>query len=579
MFKKKRKKHLWFVSTLVLLCLGGGAAAYWWQNQEESIAIEVSAADELIPQEAVFVASISTNSRQWQQIRELGTPETQAAFQRRLSRWRSELLTVNGYKYQRDIKPWLGSEITIAFLGSTTSKTDPRLNLSELSREDTFTKQPLVAILPVKNPIQVQRLWDNANLPVTAKVLERTYKRIQIKEIKSPDSLNYSLTILGDFAIVATHPKAIEQVIDTYFGAASLATTPGYAESLTQLTTEKPFAEFYLNIPTALQEAAASSIKSVSTEEIEQQQKQGVAGTVSIEGEELSIDGILWLKPDSQQTYLLDNSAERMPKLLPIETRLMLAGSDLQQFWQGLVADSQLLPLIPFDPYAISDFIKATTDLDWEEDFLPWMGEEFSLAVIPVSANQPSQQHSGYDLGGAIAFLVEVSDRSTAEKTLAELDRIVASKYKFGVKSTKIGGKPVVNWTSPLEGINATRGWLESDVVFLTIGAPVAEEFLPQPKANLRSNELFKKVVLTGNNNSENQFFLDVERTINGGNLGILQLPAHQQMLLDAIRTIGFTTATNDETSTRFEIVLQLKNLAIAPQSDLEIQQPLPKGD
>ncbi|MEC4983776.1 MAG: DUF3352 domain-containing protein [Oscillatoria sp. PMC 1068.18] len=576
MFRKKRKKHLWFVSTLVLLCLGGGAAAYWWQNQEQSISVEVSAADELIPQEAVFVASLTTNSRKWEEIRELGTPETQAALTRLLSRLQSELLTINGYKYDRDIQPWLGSEITIAFLASTTSKSDPRLNSSELSAEETLTKQPLIAILPVKNPIQVQRLWNNANLPVTAKVLERTYKRIPIKEIQSPDSLNYSLTILGDFAIVATHPKAIEQAIDTYFGAASLATTPGYAESLTQLTAEKPFAEFYLNVPTALQEAAASSIKSVSTEQIAQQQKQGIAGTVSIEGEELSIDGILWLKPDTQQTYLLDNSTERMPKFLPIETRMMLAGSDLQQFWEGLVADSQLLPLIPFDPYAISDFVKATTDLDWEKDFLPWMGSEFSLAVIPTSASQRRQQRSGYDLGGAIALMVEVSDRQTAEKTLTKLDRIMATKYKFGVKATEIAGKPVVNWTSPLKGINATRGWLESDVAFLTIGAPVAEEFLPQPKANLRSNELYKKVVLTGTNNSENQFFLDVERTINGGNLGIVQLPAHQQMLLDAIRTIGFTNLTNDETSTRFEIVLQLKKSAIAPQPELEIPQPAP---
>ena len=115
------------------------------------------------------------------------------------------------------------------------------------------------------------------------------------------------------------------------------------------------------------------------------QQRQGVAATVSLEPDGIRFKGISWLKPNSTQKNEVENASSRLPRRLPADTLLMISGDNLARLWQDYAqgADSNPLALMP--PTYLSGGLKATIDMNLEEDLLPWMGGEFLFALIPAS--------------------------------------------------------------------------------------------------------------------------------------------------------------------------------------------------
>ncbi len=76
---------------------------------------ELPVGSEVIPQDALMTISVSTDTGQWDKLREFGTPQSQAAIDQNLAGARDRILTANGFDYDRDIKPWIGREVTVAF--------------------------------------------------------------------------------------------------------------------------------------------------------------------------------------------------------------------------------------------------------------------------------------------------------------------------------------------------------------------------------------------------------------------------------------------------------------------------------
>ncbi|WP_052128404.1 DUF3352 domain-containing protein [Neosynechococcus sphagnicola] len=79
----------------------------------------------------------------------------------------------------------------------------------------------------------------------------------------------------------------------------------------------------------------------------------------------------------------------------------------------------------------------------------------------------------------------------------------MGSRYRFQIKPATLNGLEVVNWASQDGRLTATHGWLDGNVAFLTVGAPIADTLTPRPKANLADSPLFHTGVpreLTPNN-------------------------------------------------------------------------------
>jgi hypothetical protein len=547
--RKKKKTSLPLILGAAVLLIAGGAVAYWFLVQRKNLGDALVGAN-VIPQDALLAVSISTAPEQWQQLRQYGTPETQAEFSKQLASLTNNFLTANGYNYQQDIQPWLGKQVTIAYLPSKAAAATAK----PIQPTPPLAQQSMVMVLPIDDALKAQQLLEKPNSPSSGKFVQRNYKGIQIRQTQGSSSQNLSTTLLGRFLVVTSDSFAIERAIDTYKGGASLAATPGYKSALAQIQAYQPFAQLYLNVPGWAANLAATSARELSPEKLAQaQQKQGIAATVTLEQEGIRFKGISWLKPNSPNKLVVENNAKIMPSRLPADTLLMMSNGNLQHLWQDYVRGAASNPLTPIKPENLRAGFKSTTGLDLEQDLLSWMGGEFSLSLIPKPKSAAS------DLGVGVALAVQATSRSSAQTTFNQLDEVMAKKYQFQVQKTQLGGQPVVNWTSQLGGIIATHGWLDQNVAFLTLGAPVAEALVPKPKATLAENELFIQAVPKDLSPNNGHFFIDVENTINAGNLALPPIAPQQKKLISAMRAIGVTAAIHNDSSTRFDIFVMLK--------------------
>ncbi len=552
---QKNKSSLLLTLGGAILLIGGGVAAYYALMSRQA-AQQVSAAASVIPQDAMAVVSLTTQSQQWQRLQQYGTPESKAALNQMLQQWRDRAFTEKGFNFQTDIQPWVGDEIMLAWLPeqALTSGAEPTPN-SSLSSP---TKPALVAVFPIANPLKAKEILEQPKSLAQGEVSDRKYKGVDILETKGLPTENYSVAVLGqDFLLVSNDPAATDRAIDTYKGGNSLAQTPGYVSATQKIQTSRSFAQFYLNIPVATSIASFTSERPIPPETLERlQQNQGFASNMILASQGVSFKSISWLKPNSQTTLDVDNNANTLIRQLPNSTILATTGSSLQQVWQDYSQAAKNNPLAPLNPQVLSNSLNQATGMDLEKDFLSWMDGEFSLSLIPAMPNkeQPQKFSAGF------ALMVKTSDRATAEAVLKKLDTVMKDN-NFSVGAAQIQGQPVIKWTSPYGGFSVIRGWLDNDTAFATMGAPIADQFLPEPQLQLTSNPLVKQTLPTELTPNSGSFFVDLEQFFNPRSLSLPPLPPQQKVWVDAIRSIGITAAVSNERSTRYDGFVKFKQV------------------
>jgi hypothetical protein len=549
--KKKKPSLLLTLGTAALL-VGGGGAAYWLLTQRGAGPGELPVGSGVIPQDALMAISVSTDAGQWEKLREFGTAQSQAAVDQNLAGVRDRILTANGFDYERDIKPWIGKEVTVAFL-SPQAASPPSGGTGALPPVPK-NQQSTIMILPVQDGGKAKDTLERFK-PQSGKLVDRTYQGIQIKETQGAVAQNYSATVLdGKLVVITNDPKAMDRAIDTYKGGPALAATPGYTQALGKIQAVQPFGKLYVNLPAAAAVTSANSGKPVSPQSLAQvQQVQGLAATAVLESEGVRFKSVSWLKPDSQRRYDVQNTAKTMPGRLPADTIIMASGGNLKQFWQDYSQGATANPISPINPQGLRDGLKATVGMDLDKDFLTWMAGEFSLSLVAApEGGSPS-------LPFGLVFMVQASDRRAAEDTLKRLDDAMVSKYKFKVEQSRLGDRPVTNWSLPVGGPTITRGWLDGDVAFLTLGAPIANSMVPKPTAALADSPNFKTAVPTEPNPNNGHFFVNVDRAINAKSLPLLQLPPGNRDLVAAVRSLGVTAAISDDRTTRYDVFVWLQ--------------------
>ncbi len=244
-----------------------------------------------------------------------------------------------------------------------------------------------------------------------------------------------------------------------------------------------------------------------------------------------------------------------MLERIPDNAMMVMVGGNLQQLWQDYSKDAASNPIAPFNPEALSSSLKQATQMDLEKDFLSWMDGEFSLALIPAIPNKQTPQK----FSAGLALMVETRDRQAAETALEKLDAAMKSK-DFQIQPAQLQGQPVVKWTSPYGGFSVIRGWLEEDVLFATLGAPIANQILPEPQNAIPSDSLFRETVPTELSPNNGSFFVDVEQVFDRRNLSLPQLPPAQAVWVNAIQAIGVKAAVVSDRSTRYDIFVNIKD-------------------
>jgi hypothetical protein len=542
---KKDKTSLIITAGATLLVIAGGIGAYLLIASRRSVQ-DVPIGANIIPQDAMMTISLSTNSGEWEKLQQYGTPESKIALNRFLGDLRDRLLTTNGYGYQQDIQPWIGKEVMIAFMQNYT--TSPTTSISQ---------QSVAIVMPIDNALKAKEIFAQPKPINQGKMVERKYKGIQIAELQGVPDRKLSVAALGsEYLVVTTDPKAIDRIIDTYKGEPSITTSPGFIQSLESIKTNQPFAQLYFNVPVSAKYASINSSRPISPENLEKLQTQGFTTAVTLESDGIAFKSIAWLKNNAEPKLAVENNAQTMLTRLPNNTMMAINGGNLQRLWQDYSQGTQANPIAPFPPEALRSAIKSSTGMDWDQDFINWMKGEFSLSLIPAATIQKTPGKFGF----GFVFMVETNDYKAADKSLKKLDEVMKTK-NFKVEETQIGGQPVIKWTTPFGGVSLTRGWINKNVAFMTVGAPVAEAILPPPKRPLLGSEFFEKAMRSQLKPNNGGFFLDVDKAFNPQNLAIPELPPNQKVWVEAIKSIGFTTAVISDKTTRYDAFIQLKKV------------------
>ncbi|MBH8572042.1 DUF3352 domain-containing protein [Nostocaceae cyanobacterium CENA369] len=551
--KKKKKPSLVLTLSAAGLLIGVGSAAYWFLIQGQRFSRDLPVGANIIPQDAVFAVSLTTDAKQWQKLYEFGTKETQAELNKNLLQLRDRFLTSNGYNFEKDIQPWVGEEVTLAILAPETSK--PALKPVATDKDTADSQQSMIMVLPVKNPEMAKSIWAQPKALKQGKWIDRTYQGFTIKQADGQAGENLSATLIDRrFLVITDNLKNTERAIDAYKSKTSLATTGGFAENMAKISSYQPFAQFYVNVPTAAKIATASPNRHLPAQVLAQlQNNQGLAGTITLEPKGISLKGVSWLNPNSQRLLAVENTAGKMQNRLPGETLMMLSGGNLQRLWSDYVLTSQGNPFSPVTPEQLKSSVKSLTNLDLDRDLLSWMKGEFSLSVIPSSPKDDSPKN----FRAGLVFMVQASDRKLAEASIQKLDDAMKNQYQFQIQSQTVAGQPIINWVAPFGTLTATHGWLDDNVAFFILGAPVMDKIYPKPNNTLASTLGFQQTVPTELNPNNGQFFLDVERTTK--NFPLPSLFSNQRTLLAATRSIGVTAAVSDSRSNRYDIFFALK--------------------
>ena len=501
----------------------------------------------LLPPDTLLSVSISTEPERWQKFTEFGIPTSRAVFEKQLTKFQTDFLTSYGYDYRRDIQPWIGKQILIGYLNNPGAT--PRKPALKIPTPQT------IAILPIVDRAAAQKVAQQHQTTIDANLVETNYKGIAIREFRRKTG-TMAIAILDNFMAIATDRAALQRVIDTQQNGKSLLTVPGYTKALTEIEIDRPFARIYANIPMATAVAAANSPQTLAADKLATAQiQQGIAANATIETEGIAWKGISWLKPTPKQKLVVENQGQNFAANLPANTLVMLSGGNLQRLWQDYVRSADTNPLAPIQPQDLVKNLTSLTGLELESEILNWSKGAFGVAMIP----KPDKIDT--EFGAGLVMLQQSNDRSAADKAFAKLDTTMSQKQAFKIAKTKLGGRDVINWTSPLSGTAATHGWLDSNLAFLTLGAPVASTLIPQPQQRLSDTPLFQQSTRSSLTPHNGQLFIDIDRTINAGNLPLPYLSPEVAAGFKAVSSLGITSAILDESSNRFDLFVALKKV------------------
>jgi Protein of unknown function (DUF3352) len=497
--KSRRSRSSWLLAVPVVAVTAAAAGSYWAMSPRSSNLSGMN----LLPANTTLAAQVSIDRGDWLRFKQLGTPASRAILERELTKWSKE--TWGDAEFARDIQPWVGSEIYLARLAKGES----------------------LALLPIRT--KAPQATDSS----------RQYRGVTIWEAQKA-----SRAILADkdqqFLAIGS-ASAIEQAIEAQQKGQSLAKAPGYSRAVKTILGGDAIAQVYVNIPATLDSENSAKLTT-----------QAILMNISAKDNVLSGKGVLW---GSQKLVASKNSPE-FAQMMPASTMLLVSGSNLGRVWQEYLPLATNNPKSPIQPQVLQDKLKSSTGLDLNTDILNWGSGEFGIAMIPQA------QLDAGSVGGSVLLLSKSIDPVATDRTFASLDKTMVDRYQFKVSKARLQDAEVVVWSSAVGGTQATHGWLPNQVAFLTLGAPVTEQFAPRPVNSLVNNKDFQQVMSSSLSPVDGQVYVDINKMVAAGNLPLGKFPADTQAVLGAINSIGLVSNAVSEQDNRFDLAISIKSIS-----------------
>ncbi len=578
----ERKPNLLPVIGGAAVVVAGGVGAYFFFNKPAILPTSNPAAGTLsiVPKQTLLAMSISTDGAALSQIEQFLSPETKKLYDTELEKFRKNLSS-NDFDYDKDVKPWIGKSVTIAFLpdgkkasllpSKSTSAIQPRYvpmsntgSIQFVQSKDKDQAEPasevpnLLLVIEVKDKTGAEKfLTDKVKTIAGGKEKQSDYKGVKITQFGEGSNASAIATV-GDYLIVAPREQITQKAIDTFKGEASIAS----AASADDLKLKNTVAQIYIpNFGESIVELAALNPKAetIPPESLEQLKKiKSVNLGFGIDDAGIRFKALG--KFDASAFAALKNSPNKIISQIPSQTFAVISGFNIKNSWEEFTKSAEKNPEIKKSlDEARSQLKSSPLALDLDKDIFGWMDGEYAFASVSGKPEGILAQTQGL----APVLLLQTSNRSAGESLLTKLDDFI-SKNGGKVSKKNVGDVSVTEWSVPgAPGAIISHGWSQKDTVFIT-ASPIVSLFVPKPESALDADATFKSVVSTLPSNNVGYFYIDADRT-----WGIIQsflppaekekIPSEVKALITSVRGLAVTAAYTNQDTAEFEAILALK--------------------
>lgn len=335
----------------------------------------------LVPKQSPLMFSLLVNPDSLESLTSSRVPIWQRArVQRDIRQLEINLLKSTGLDYRKEIRPWIGQEITLAVTSldydhNSVNGVEPGYLLAVETKNPELSKEFL------------QAAYSKNALKRNSQLKFESYKGVNIITQNllnsKPDKFLTSSAVLADFVLFANRPKILREAINTLqVNNLSLKKSPLYSRALESVEPSR-LGLVYANLPLVSawlgNVAAPADSKIVQTLTVNLTLDQGglIAQTALI-NDNLS---------DSSEPILSEPVGAL--EYVPSSSIVSLSGSDLPALWDKIdkeLSDNSPLQQILND--ALRRLENRLGQITITQDVFPWVKGEFALAVIDNSKSE-----------------------------------------------------------------------------------------------------------------------------------------------------------------------------------------------
>jgi len=576
------------IGLAIVLTLTTIWSAYWFTTQSaitllQGAKLQAPEAAALVPNDAPLMVSLLTQPERLHNLRMLRTglrdrSEVQAEF----DLIQQSLLADTDLTYARDIKPWLGEEVTLA------------VTALDRDRDPSNGAQPgYLVVLGVNDTERCNEFlnayWLNKSLSGGSIQTEEYngVKTIYAKKVNRHPSLTpqdfnpfdqshageWASAIVGSrFVLFANDPEVLRQAINNVqVPELNLQNSAAYQTALATLT-DRRVGLVVANLASLDQAfnptlAPTSGQASEQTSEQTSQLPQTVAAALALDRHGLFADG-LWAGATDAETLSIAPALTQAPQILdyiPRQAVAAVSGTDVRQRWAKLVGTLNEGGTLSQPIARTIQGLETQWGISLQENIFRWTTGEFALALLPGAVEQPSDW----------VFISQTTPEARA--AIEQLDAIAAAQgYSPGVFTLRDHGR-VFAWTKLKPTQSTTAGGprlrLEAEVlgvhgevgsyqVFASSLAAIDAVFSAPFDGSLRQQEGFAigRSLLT--EPSDGYFYVDWET----GQAAIeREFPVLRVVrlfggpLLNQLRTVSSSTYGREAGANRVQALLRFK--------------------
>ncbi len=518
------------LGTLVLGALTLAAASLFWLLSQSPLQLSdggtlaAPTAAMFVPRQAPIVASLVVNPSRLEALLQLQTPlGDRRRVQREFDAITAGLLRGTGLSYRRDIRRWLGDEITVAVTALDFDR-DPENGAQPGYLLIATAQQGALA----RNFLQV--FFARSALAGVADLEFEPYKGTTLIYPRRRDTGATPLAsaLVGDrYLLVANHPQVLREAINNVQATRlSLAQAPAYQQALASLE-EPRLGLIFANLPAlaavppgALPPEPPTLLLALQTRDRQLVAQAALTGLTPTTAS----------PPAAAPLQVLD--------YLPADSSVAIAGRDLQSLWAHLQASFPAgSPLGQLLSRALGA-IEAPLGINLAEDIFAWAQGDYALALLP-SGSGPA-----FDW----VFAAERSDGAAA--AIAHLDDL-ARAQDLSLGTVPLGDTKVTAWTQLVASqgkiqaeVRGVRGRVGNVELLASSFAAIAPALTPAESAPQANRAFLATLPAT----SRGYFYLDWPRSrpLLEENLpGVRLLLAAGQPLLERLRSLALANTGN----------------------------------